>query len=261
MLDDPRVFEDPLAPRVLDEEDRHRLARSIEGGAAAPGSRLRALVAARSRFAEEQLAAAVARGVAQYVVLGAGLDTFAYRNPYAPDALRVFEVDVPSTQAWKRARLADAGIGIPGTLTFAPVDFESGTLAAGLAASGFASDRPAFFSWLGVVPYLDADTVRRTLAFVAGLRASAIVFDYGVPPETLGPRAQAAFRMLADRVELAGEPFRSFFEPAALAAELTRLGFHRIEDLESGEINRRYFTGRADGLAVGGIGRLMLATT
>ncbi len=260
-LDDPRVLEDPLAARVLDEEDRHRLQGAIEAGANSPGRLLRAFVAARSRYAEEQLAAGVSRGIDQYVVLGAGLDTFAYRNPYPADRLRVFEVDFPSTQAWKRARLDEAGIAIPASLTFAPVDFETGTLADGLAAAGFAADRPAVVAWLGVVPYLTEDTVMGTLGFLGGLPGgTAVVFDYGVPPGTFGLRARVAFKMLAARVEQAGEPFRTFFEPAALAAHLKRLGFQAIDDLGPDEINARYFAGRTDDLRVGGIGRLACAS-
>jgi methyltransferase (TIGR00027 family) len=260
-LDPPLVFTDPLAPRVLDDEDRVRLERSIQAGPHSPGSLLRAFVAARSRYAEDTLAAAVARGVAQYVVLGAGLDTFAYRNPHPADRLRVFEVDFPGTQAWKRARLDEAGIAIPGSLTFAPVDFETGTLAEGLAGAGFRGDRPAVFAWLGVVPYLTTEAIMGTLGYVAGLPAgTSIVFDYGVPPDSLGWRAQTAFKMLAARVEQAGEPFRTFFEPAALASDLRRLGFTAIEDLGPDEINARYFADRADGLRVGGIGRLACAS-
>ncbi len=259
-LDAPRVFEDAVAARLLDHDDDGRLRDEIQAGAEAPGRTLRAFVAVRSRFAEDRLAEAVARGVGQYVVLGAGLDTFAYRNPFPADRLRVFEVDFPSTQAWKRARLAEAGIAVPDALTFAPVDFETGTLAGGLAEAGFARDAPAFFSWLGVVPYLTADTVMDTLAYVAARPpASAIVFDYGVPPTTVDARTQAAFQMLASRVEMAGEPFRTFFEPSALAANLARLGFGRVEDLGPGEINARYFSGRGDALRVGGIGRLLHA--
>jgi methyltransferase (TIGR00027 family) len=139
---------------------------------------MRLFIAARSRFAEENLATAVARGVRQYVVLGAGLDTFAHRNPFTEQGLRVFEVDYPATQAWKQRRLADAGLISPASLTFAPVDFERQTLADGLAAAGFDAAAPAFFSWLGVAVYLTRTAIRETLAFIAGLRSGGeVVFD------------------------------------------------------------------------------------
>jgi methyltransferase (TIGR00027 family) len=123
-------------------------------------------VAARSRYAEDQLAQAVEQRVAQYVVLGAGLDTFAYRNPHAA-YLRVFEVDRPATQAWKLERLQAAGIAVPPELQFVPVDFERQTLATGLEQGGFDSGSPAFLSWLGVTPYLTRESCMATLRFIA----------------------------------------------------------------------------------------------
>jgi methyltransferase (TIGR00027 family) len=111
-------------------------------------------LAARSRYAEDELHTAIKRGIQQYVVLGAGLDTFAYRNPYPQDVLHVFEVDHPATQIWKRTRLEEAGITIPRTLTFTPVDFEIQTLEDGLRRAGFDTSKAAFFSWLGVTMYL-----------------------------------------------------------------------------------------------------------
>jgi hypothetical protein len=144
VLDDPQVFHDPLAVPIAGELEH-------TSNAEHPFSRaLRAFIAVRSRYAEEQLALAVARGVKQYVVLGAGLDTFAYRNPFEAAGLHVFEVDHPSTQEWKRGRLRDAGIRIPDTMTFAAVDFERQSLADQLIAAGFRPDAGAFFSWLGV---------------------------------------------------------------------------------------------------------------
>src|SRR5262249_52440962 len=140
--------------------------------------RLRAFVVVRSRFAEDTLRAATDQGVRQYVVLGAGLDTFAYRNPRAD--VRVFEVDHPDTQAWKRDLLARTGIAIPEGVTHVPIDFQAQSLGEGLAAHGFRTDVPAFFSWLGVTMYLADAAVRSTLAWVAQANApgSGIVFDY-----------------------------------------------------------------------------------
>jgi methyltransferase (TIGR00027 family) len=192
------------------------------------------------------------------VVLGAGLDTFAYRNPHA--GLRVFEVDFPATQEWKRRMLGAHSISLPASLTFAPVDFERQTLADGLAAAGFDPTRPAFFSWLGVTMYLTDATVESTLAYVAGLPGVGITFDYAVPRSSLNFLERFAFDALSRRVARAGEPFLTFFDPAALHARLTKLGFQKIEDVGRDEINARYFSGRADRLRVSGrLGRIVTA--
>src|SRR6202035_6128756 len=151
LLDQPRVLDDPLALRIIGSQAEQEL-RSNPREHHAFSRAFRAFMAARSRYAEDELARAVAHGVTQYVVLGAGLDTFAYRNPHP--GLRVFEVDHPATQAWKREQLQAANIAIPPSLTFVPIDFELQTLADGLSRSGFNANAAAFFSWLGVTPYL-----------------------------------------------------------------------------------------------------------
>lgn len=259
LYDQPLIFEDPLALRILSDEAAERV-RSAEEAAPHPWALgLRGFVAARSRCAEEELARAVAQGVRQYVVLGAGLDTFAYRNPFAE--LRVFEVDHPATQAWKQERLQHAGIAIPEPLRFAPVDFERDTLAHGLEAAGFLRDEPAFFSWLGVVPYLTREAAMATLSFVARLaQGSGIVFDYAIPREQLGEAEQRAFDYLAERVARAGEPFRLFFDPEELEAELRGMGFGKIEDLDSAALRQRWLDGDTSQHRLHGrAGRLMCA--
>lgn len=255
ILDHPLVFEDPLALAIVGEE----AARKAASETWSPS--LRAFLVARSRFAEDELAHAVARGIRQYVVLGAGLDTFAYRNPHAALGLRVFEVDHPSTQEWKRDRLRSAGIEIPAETVFAAVDFGHQSLGDALPSAGFRAAEPAFFSWLGVVPYLTEDAFLATMAFIAGLPpASGVVFDYVRARSALSGRERLALDALASRVAAAGEPFQLFFEPAALAAQVRRLGFHHLEDLESAEINARYFRNRADGLSIrGSVGHLLSA--
>ncbi|MBO0723423.1 MAG: class I SAM-dependent methyltransferase, partial [Blastocatellia bacterium] len=187
-------------------------------------------------------------------------DTFAYRNPYPEDVLHVYEVDHPDTQAWKRARLAEAGISIPPTLTFSPVDFERETLEEGLRRAGFADGERAFFSWLGVTPYLTENAVNSTLQYVASLPVeSGIVFDYAITPSLLNPIQRLAFDALARRVALAGEPFQCFFDPGLLQTRLRDMGFGLIEDLGPDELNARYFQGRTDGLQVGSLGHVMNA--
>lgn len=256
--DKPRVFEDPIALRIIGPATAEEISGSREA-TSGPAAYLRAFLVGRSRFAEEHLAAAVARGVTQYVVLGAGLDTFAYRNPFAE--LRVFEVDFPATQAWKRKLLDAAGIAIPASLTFAPVDFEKDTLAHGLASAGFKAEEPAFFSWLGVTPYLAEETVLATLRWIAAIcPQNGVAFDYAVPRASLGLLQRMAFDALAARVAAAGEPFVGFFDPQDLANKLRQMGFQHIEDLNGDAINDRYFLGRKDGLRVrGGMGHFLCA--
>jgi methyltransferase (TIGR00027 family) len=246
LIEGGRVFADPLAVRVLGETPQ----AVVDGEADKPATRaMRHFIAARSRFAEDSLAAAVGRGVRQYVVLGAGLDTFAHRNPYTEQGLRVFEVDYPATQAWKRARLADAGMATPASLTFAPVDFERQTLAVGLAAAGFDAAAPAFFAWLGVLVYLTNAAVTETLGFIAGLPGGAeVVFDYGEPASAYPPARRAAQTLREARMAAIGEPWRTRFTRSELDAELRRLGFDGIEDLGPADIARRFHgVQRADG--------------
>jgi methyltransferase (TIGR00027 family) len=239
----PRVLDDPIAVRLIGSG----YARDMERASHKVARDFRAFMAVRSRYAEDHLAASVSQGVAQYVILGAGLDTFAYRNPFA--SLRVFEVDFPATQQWKREMLAEAQIALPENLCFVPLDFERKTLATGLADAEFDSGAAAFFSWLGVVPYLTLAAFRATLATIAQLPAgSAVSFDYAVAPETLSTVGRTAFDALAGRVAKAGEPFQLFFTPETLGAELRRAGFRRFEQRDSDQLNEIYFRNRADGL-------------
>jgi len=250
------VFDDPLAVRIIGARAEANLPEQPKNFVAA---RFRAYMAARSRFAEDELHDAVLRGVRQYVILGAGLDTFAYRNPY-PD-LHVFEVDHPATQAWKRKRLAQVVIAIPQSMTFAPADFTRETFDDGLRSAGFDENAPAFFSWLGVTMYLEPEIVLGTLRAIRETNAAnAVVFDYAVPRETLGFVGMMALDAVSRRVKKAGEPFRGFFAPADLVAKLREMGYTHIEDLGSAEIDARYFSGRADKLRSGSqLGRLMSA--
>src|ERR1700674_3111264 len=165
------IFSDPFASKILDDETRARLDETAADPSLRP---MRLFIAARSRFSEDTLAACVARGVRQVVVLGAGLDTFSLRNPYAGLGVRVFEVDYPATQQWKRERLNEAGLAIPGSLTFAPVDFERQSLADGLKIAAFDPDRPAFFQCLGAVRYVTREAVSATLGFIAGVPESEV---------------------------------------------------------------------------------------
>jgi len=256
----PLVFEDPFATRILGPHaaEVDRTPGLDPANKPRPFSvALRAFLVARSRYAEDLLAQAVTGGIMQYVILGSGLDTFALRNPHAH--LRVFEVDHPATQAWKQDLLHDTNLATPANLAFVPVDFERQSLPAELLAAGFDTTQPAFFSWLGVVPYLTLEAFHATLSFVAAQPAgSGLVFDYSQPRSALPFREKLAFDSLASRVQLAGESFRLFFTPQQITTELA--AFHRLEDLGSAELNDRYFTARTDKLrAMGNAGRILSA--
>ncbi|WP_243057909.1 SAM-dependent methyltransferase [Nocardioides sp. SR21] len=239
--DDPDpIFTDPLAVQILGDDtppDR-----------AWDQPRLRLFIAVRHRFAEDALAAAVARGTRQVVVLGAGLDTFAYRNPYADT--RVFEVDHPATGGWKRERLAETGIDVPANVTYVAVDFERDALAARLTAAGFDVTRPAFFLWLGVVPYLSVDAIRATLAVVASVPDGEVALDYVRPVDRAPAEARAARQELVANVAGLGEPLQPGLESEELHAMLAELGFGDVEDVGRREIRSRYLglpPGDADG--------------
>lgn len=261
LLDAPLIFADPLALRMVGAEgavipepgagwlDQSPLARVLRGS-----------LAARSRFAEDSLALARSRGSRQYVILGAGLDTFAYRALTPEADLRVFEVDRPAIQDWKRRRLTEMGLEIPAGLCFAPVDFEQQALAEGLARAGFDSSAPTFFSWLGVSMYLSRPAIETTLAMVADLpEQSGIVFDYMLDPEMLSTEARRFYDGLAHRVARAGEPFQSCFVPEDLATLLRGLGFNLIDDHSPQQLDDQYFQGRSDGLRMGRLARLLVA--
>jgi len=227
ILEDGKIFTDPLAVRILGLPEDELLAD-------APRRAMRVFIAARTRFAEDALAVAVGRGVRHLVVLGAGLDTFAYRNPHP--GLRVTEVDHPDTQAWKRARLGESGIGVPSSLTYLGVDFERESLADRLELDG-----PAFFLWLGVVPYLTSEGFGETLRVVAARAGNEVVFDYAQSPEKMPADRRAALEARAARVARIGEPWLTYFEPAEIASYLAGLGFGEIEDLGPAQLAARFF--------------------
>lgn len=244
IADHPPIFTDPLAARLLGvtAEELTESGTTDSLGLAVSDRSRRLFFAARARFAEDAVAAAVATGVRQVVILGAGLDTFAYRNP-SPD-LRVFEVDHPATQAWKRERLTAAGIDRPQTVTFVSVDFETTTLATELESSGFDRTDPAVFVWLGVVFYLTPDAAHATLEYIAGqARRVEVIFDYLQP--AVGEEDRAYQRVRADRLAAAGEPVRSYFTPDDLAAQLRALGFTDLEDHSAPDLVAGYLDGSA----------------
>jgi methyltransferase (TIGR00027 family) len=227
--DGGRVLHDPLAVRILGERTEDLQATNVD-------RRMQLFVCARARYAEEVLAAAVPHGLDQLVVLGAGLDTFAYRNPYP--GLRVVEIDHPATQAWKLERLADAGITVPATATHVRVDFERDDLATVLADSVDVR-RPALFWWLGVTPYLTLEAITGTLTTLAALPRTAVVLDHAASD----PHASALTRtweaQRAARAAAVGEPWVTRLSPDDLTALGLRCGFEHVHHEDEAGLLRR----------------------
>jgi methyltransferase (TIGR00027 family) len=258
--DDPKLLDDPYAHRLLSGAEMAAFAdRRIRDGlelGIPPGDpntvlarALRAVtpastVLARARYTEDRLAAAVERGIDQYVLVGAGLDTFALRRSDL-HGIRVFELDHPESQAAKRERLAAAGLGEPSNLHFGSVDFERESVADVLARLPFRPDRPAVFAWLGVTMYLTRTAIEatwRALATVAA-RGSEVVFDFIHPGALSGPAA----RPRLERARAIGEPIMTGLDPTTLGADLAAGGWALLEMLDAAEIDRRYFATRTDG--------------
>ena len=231
------IFADPLALRILGDDAEEALALAREQPERRP---LRLFIAMRSRFAEDSARRAIERGVRQIVVLGAGLDTFAYRlEPLL--ALRVFELDHPSTQADKRRRLAAAGIAEPPHVAYVAHDFDRGSMTSALEAAGLDSRQRSFVSWLGVTPYLTEDAVYVTLGELARFPGGTeVVFDYANPPQVEEPQARDYHHKMAERVAATGEPFRCYLETPALHERARPLGYVDIEDLDGAALVARY---------------------
>ncbi|MET9490230.1 class I SAM-dependent methyltransferase [Nocardia sp. NPDC006630] len=259
IADAPRIFTDPLAMRILGVDEAELIERNtatLESGDPRWPRRRRMFLAGRARFAEDTVRAAVAAGTRQVVILGAGLDTFAYRNPF-PE-LRVYEVDHPDTQEWKRHRLAESGIDVPDSLAFVPIDFETRTLAEGLAEAGFPRDEPAVFVWLGVVMYLTRDAISGTLKYISQQAPpTRVVLDYLVPATTSEEATDLKAR--ADRVGAVGEPFLSYFTADDMAAALADAGFTEVEDRTATEVIAGY-AGTSPQPSAGNTPRILRAT-
>jgi len=240
----PLVFEDPVAIELVSPDWRERCLRGDDIGF----NDAAGIVLGRARYTEDLLREAVRSGVDQYVILGAGLDTFALRRPDLLATIHVYEVDQPATQAWKRERLAQLDRQLPAALEFVACDFEQETVAEALRRSSYRSDRRAFFSWLGTLPYLSHEAILRTLESLATASApsSEIVFDYQVSNEFLDPQdvpsTQAADQATAQR----GEPKRSRLNPLTFLNEVCALGFDLVESLTPKQLEERYIAGRND---------------
>ncbi len=250
LLDHGSILSDPYAIKILREDEKDVLQFANEHPLASIG---RLLTTARSRIAEDALSRAVERGIRQIVILGAGLDTFALRNPHGARQIRIYEVDHPATQAWKRQRLAEAQIALPPWLIFVPVDFERDNVGEKLAAAGFQQNSPAFFSWLGVVPYLTQDAIGGALDYMSSIPNSEVVFDYMESPEAFSEGMRGLVMERSEQLKKIDETWVSRFDPAGIAAILRSHGFSDIEDIDFEEIRSRF--GRAvQGLAPGHAG-------
>jgi methyltransferase (TIGR00027 family) len=217
-------------------------------------------VCVRARYPEDLVERAVAEGIRQYVILGAGLDSFAYRRADLVELLRIFEVDHPASQQWKRARLAELRVEVPQNVVYAPVDFEHQTLRAGLDAAGFDFDAPAVFSWIGVTMYLTLDAIRATLATIASCpKPTQAVLTFNRPPSALGGLGLATETALRGIVSDIGEPMISVFEPVEMEELLRAEGFDRIVHFGPEEARAAYFAGRDD-VRFGGAQRLVVGT-
>ena len=217
VLEHGSILYDPFAMKILREDEKEVL-QFANGHPLASIGRL--FTTARSRIAEDALSRAVERGVRQIVILGAGLDTFALRNPHGARQIRIYEVDHPATQAWKRQRLAEAQIALPPWLILVPVDFERDDVGEKLVAAGFQQNSPAFFTWLGVVPYLTQDAIGRTLDYMSSIQNSEVVFDYVEPPEAFSEELRQLEKERTEQLEKIDERSDSRFEPAGIAAIL-----------------------------------------
>lgn len=243
----PHVFEDQLGLRLADPEAGWRQRGDMHPQWTAA---FRASIVARARFIEDLVVEQAGRGVGQYVILGAGLDTFAQRRPEVASRMRVFEVDQPAPQAWKRQRLVELGLGVPDWLRFVPVNFEQGeSWRSRLTAEGFDAAQPAVVASTGVSMYLTREANAATLREIAALApASTLVMSFLLPLEMADPEARPGLERAAQRARASGTPFVSYFVPADLLALAREAGFKQVRHVSADDLARRYFDGRADGL-------------
>lgn len=256
----PHVLEDEIGLRLADPEDgwRRRPDMDPEGT-----SGFRASIVARARFIEDLVTEQLEEGVTQYVLLGAGLDTFAQRRPETASRMRIFEVDQPGTQAWKKKRLGELGLSIPEWLRFVPVDFESGqSWREQLVAAGFDVSRPAVVASAGVTQYLTKDAIADTLRQVATLApGSTLAMTFLQPLEIVDPEERPEVEEAEKGAKASGTPFISFFRPPEMLAFAREAGFREVRHVSPAELDRRYFTGRTDELRLPGGEEFLIATT
>ncbi len=244
------LFDQNLAANVKDIDPELALSHPDQATALASVMQLHyaPITLSRSRYTEDCLTLALEQGVEQYVILGAGFDTFAFRRPELAERLQIFEVDHPVTQAQKRQRITYAGWDLLGHLHFVPIDFTKESLPGALQRSPFRPELPGFFSWLGVTFYLTEEVVLDTLQSISGMttKGSTLVFDYLDADAFILEKAGKRIHIMQRTAAMVGEPMKAGFEPQALAAKLAGVGFHLEENLGPAEIEGRYFQGRHD---------------
>ncbi|KJE22104.1 methyltransferase, TIGR00027 family [Frankia torreyi] len=256
----PHVFEDEIGLRLAAPDGGWLRRPDMDPSAT---SRIRASIVARARLIEDLVVEQAGLGVDQYVILGAGLDTFAQRRPQLAAGMRVFEVDQPGPQEWKRRRLTELGLGAPPWLRFVPVDFEAGgSWRQGLVAAGFDAGRPAVIASAGVSMYLTGDAIAATLGQVAALApGSTLAMTFMLPLELVEP-AERPLREATERAaRAAGTPFVSFYAPQDMLALARDAGLGAARHVSATSLARRYFAGRSDGLAPSSAEELLVAVT
>ncbi len=256
----PHVLEDEIGLRLVAPDDTWRQRPDMDPN----GTRLfRASVVARARFVEDLVTEQAGRGVTQYVILGAGLDSFAQRRPEIASRLTVFEVDRPDPQAWKRQRLIELGFGIPEWLRLVPVDFEAGgSWLERLKAAGFDASRPAVVASTGVSLYLTTEAIAATLRQIAPLaQGSTLAMTFLLPVEFADPEERLAFEAAKSGARASGTPFLSFFTPEEMLALAREAGFRQVEQVPAAHLTQRYFAGRTDNLRLGNSETLLVART
>ena len=249
---DPKILDDPFAGLLagFDTDQAILEAHDASDVARIPGIRTPFVV--RNRYAEDELTKAVTNGISQYVILGAGLDSFAYRRPDLVQSLLVYEVDHPASQAWKQQRLTQLALATPPGLNHVPVDFETQTLSSELKRAGFRPNAPAFFSWLGTTQYLTREAVLSTIGEIAALTepGSEVVVQFIAPPSTIPEGDAAIANLLAERSAQGGEPWLSYFTPTDMEEIFRQVGCKGLEHFGAAEATARYLQGRTDGSRV-----------
>ena len=261
---EPLVFIDPIAVGLTPEATEAAIHEQADLFLQPGWRRIRANFVLRSRNAEDCLAEAVSRGVRQYVLLGAGLDTFAYRQPTWASNIRIVEIDQPASQSFKMACLSNRGVSIPSNLCFQPVDFRTETLSEKLASTPLAANEPIFVSWLGVTQYLPLKAIETTLRTVASWPGGCEVILEHIESDwaSLDAVGRGAMEQAAARATSSGEPWLSRFSSEAMAILLRKSGFSEIRHFSTEDATQRYFQGRSDGLfPAGGIAMVWARTS
>ena len=249
----PLILDDPVSLELLGRNAALRIRQTADHHRTPEAQALRAHVVLRSRFAEDCLRDAVGKGITQYVILGAGFDTFAFRQPDWGGRLAIFEVDQPASQKRKISMIGDAGLTVPSNVKFAGIDFEHESLRDGLMRCGVSANKPTFFSWLGVTMYLREEATDAVLSTLAEFPAqSEIVFTFTHPPGTMGEREGRFHASLSEIVSEKGEPFVSFYTPARIEEKLRKAGFRTVTFLTNEEAHDRYFSNRPKDLFIPG---------